>query len=123
MKSGSGYIMTKLKIYIICKKANYHGMLDNIKVEDLFVKTGYTNFKNTRSAETGFQKTTQDVSTALTKHLTETKCENRASLLKILSCLRYLARQGLLLRGHGNNKDSNFKQLLNVRGEDDLTFA
>ena len=56
MKSGPGYIMTKLKIYIICKKANDYGMLNNIKVEDSFVKTEYANFKNTRSAETGFQK-------------------------------------------------------------------
>ena len=43
-------------------------------------------------------------------------------MLKILSCLRCLTRQVLPLRGHGDDKDSNFKQLLNFRGEDDLEF-
>ena len=65
----------------------------------------------------------QDVSTTLKNNSTETQCENRASLLKILSYLHYLARQGLLFRGHGDNKGSNFKQLLNFRGEDELVFA
>ena len=58
----------------------------------------------------------------LKNKLTETQCENRLSLLKILSRLRCLARQVLPLRGRGDDKDSNFKQLLNFRGEDDLEF-
>ena len=58
----------------------------------------------------------------LKNKLTETQWENRLSLLKILSCLRCLTRQVLPLRGHGDDKDSNFKQLLNFRGEDDLEF-
>ena len=33
-----------------------------------------------------------------------------------------LGRQVLPLRGRGDDKDSNFKQLLNFRGEDDLEF-
>ena len=35
----------------------------------------------------------------------------------------FLARQGLPFTVHGDDKDSNFKQLLRVRGEDDLTFT
>ena len=57
-------------------------------------------------------KTPQDVSTKLKNNLTETQCENRVSLLKIMSCLRYSARQGLPFRGHRDEKDPNFKQLL-----------
>ena len=69
-------------------------------------------------SQTAFQrvveisKTPQDVSTKLKNNLTETQCENRVSLLKIMSCLRYSARQGLPFRGHRDEKDPNFKQLL-----------
>jgi hypothetical protein len=39
--------------------------------------------------------------------------------LKILSSIRYLARQGLALRGDGDEQDGNFLQLLKLKGEDD----
>ena len=35
----------------------------------------------------------------------------------------FLARQGLPFTVHGDDKDSNFKQLLSVGDEDDLTFT
>ena len=117
-------------------------MLNNVKVEDSFVKTGHSNWKNARSADKVFQKheflechqtaiqrhveitkTAQDVSTKLKNNLTETQCENKASLLKIMSCLRYLYRQRLPFRWHRDDKDFNFKKLLNFRGENDLAFA
>ena len=41
---------------IICKNATDHGMLNNVKAEDSFVKTGYSNWKNARSADKVFQK-------------------------------------------------------------------
>ena len=44
-------------------------------------------------------------------------------MLKIISCLHYLARQGLPFRGHGDEKDANFKQLYPFRAEDDPAFA
>ena len=37
------------------------------------------------------------------------KAKKEACLIKTIPCLRYLAHQGL--RGHGNDQDSNFKQL------------
>ncbi len=40
-------------------------------------------------------------------------------LLKILSNVQFLARQGLPLRGDGEETDSNFTQLLKLRGLDD----
>lgn len=40
-------------------------------------------------------------------------------LLKIVSSLQYLARQGLAVRGDGNEKDCNLAQLLRLKGEDD----
>ena len=41
------------------------------------------------------------------------------SLLKILSNLRFLARQSCAIRGDGDESDSNFIQLFKLRGEDD----
>ena len=37
--------------------------------------------------------------------------------LKVLSNVRFLARQGLALRGDGDEADSNFMSLLNLRSE------
>ena len=37
--------------------------------------------------------------------------------MTILESLQYLARQTIPLRGHGDDKDSNFFQLLNMRGK------
>ena len=49
MKSEPGYIMTKLEIMCFASIVkNKHGMLNNVKVEDLIVKTGYSNWKNAR---------------------------------------------------------------------------
>ena len=43
--------------------------------------------------------------------------ENRDMLLKQLSSLRYLARQGLAIRGH-SEKEGNLMQLLLLGSED-----
>ena len=56
-------------------------------------------------------------------NLTEVQNKNRACLIKIILCLRYLARQGLPLRGHGNDQDSSFKQHLKGCTEDDPVFS
>ena len=40
-------------------------------------------------------------------------------LLKVLSCIQFLARQGLPLRGGGDESDGNFLQLLKFQGQDD----
>lgn len=132
MKIRPCYIITKLKIisFHICKNTDDHGILNNVKVEDLFVKTECSNWKNARSADTGFQKhksskchktaiqgpvqvpkTTQDDSITLINNLTETQCENRASLLKIMLCVCYFAKQELPFTGHVDDEDTNFGQL------------
>lgn len=64
-------------------------------------------------------KTTQDVGETLSSIHKQEKQQRRQVLLKILSNVRFLARQALPLRGDGNETDSNFTQLLNLRGEDD----
>lgn len=59
------------------------------------------------------------VAESLSSHLAREKLERRQCFLKILSNARFLARQGLQFRGHGDEKDSNFLQLMNLRAEDD----
>ena len=45
---------------------------------------------------------------------------NRKILIKILSCIQFLARQGLPLRGHGNDNDGNLLQPLKFQGGDEI---
>ena len=59
----------------------------------------------------------RSVSTQLSNQLaSEQKCA-RVCLEAIFSSIRYLARQGLALRGHESN-EGNFKQLLSLRALD-----
>ena len=127
---------------IICANAYDHHMINDIKVENSFVKTGCSNWKNTRSNDKRFHqhetsklhqqaiqklievpKSTKDVATMFKTNMTETQRENRTSLLKIVFCLCYLAPHGLPFRRHGDEKDANFKQLIRFRAEDDPAFA
>ena len=61
-------------------------------------------------------KQTKDVGVQLSfAHKAE---EVRDMLQMILSSVRFLAKQGLALRGDGSDVSSNLTQLLNVRAED-----
>lgn len=62
---------------------------------------------------------TKDIGETLSQTHAAEKSENRECLLKILSSLRFLARQGLAIRGDGDESDGNYIQLLKLRGEDD----
>ena len=62
----------------------------------------------------------KNVAESLSTQLEMEKLERRQCSLKVLSNVRFLARQGLPLRGHGDHEsDSNFLQLMKLRGEDD----
>ena len=45
---------------------------------------------------------------------------NRRCFMAILDSIQYLARQGIPLRGHGSDEDSNFFQLLMVKSKEFL---
>lgn len=64
---------------------------------------------------------TRDVGEQLTQQYQKEKEINRRMLLKVVSvsCICYLARQSLALRGDGDEQDGNFMQLLKLKGEDD----
>ena len=63
--------------------------------------------------------TCRGVGDMLVKQHKQEKKDNRQCLLKILSNVLFLARQGLPFRGDGEEIDSNFIQLLKLRGLDD----
>ena len=60
----------------------------------------------------------RDVSEMLSSKVATDKQNNRNYFLRILSSIKYLARQGLPLRGDGDDSTSNFYQLMKLRGED-----
>ena len=57
------------------------------------------------------------VAAQLSAQILQQQSFHREMLLKVLSTLRYLARQGLAIRGH-HDDDGNLIQLLNCRSED-----
>ena len=61
---------------------------------------------------------TGDVGEGLSKEHEQENAENRAMFRRIIQNVRFLAWQGLLLRGHGDGADSNFTQLLRLRAFD-----
>ena len=56
-----------------------------------------------------------DVGELLSLAHQEDKANNRRMLLKVLRSIRFLARQGLPLRGGGGDSESNFMQLLQLQ--------
>ena len=54
----------------------------------------------------------------LPKQAATEKQQNRQYLLKVLTSIQFLARQGIPFRGNGDETDSNLYQLLLLRGED-----
>ena len=65
----------------------------------------------------------KDIAETLQSELTKQKMENIQMLLKILSNIRFLARQSIAIRGDGDEENSNFIQLFKLLGENDPKFA
>ena len=54
----------------------------------------------------------------LVSSLAQEKANNRYCFMKLLSSLKFLARQGSSIRGHEKN-EGNLEQLLKLASEDD----
>ena len=67
--------------------------------------------------------TTRDIVEQLSQQHAAQKLKNRQALYQILSLIRFLGRQGLAVRGDGNELDGNFQQLLLMKAEDDPNLA
>ena len=67
--------------------------------------------------------TTQDIGEQLSHQHAAQKQQSRHALHQILTCVRFLGRQGLALRGDGDESDGNFKSLLQMKANDDPILA
>lgn len=67
--------------------------------------------------------TTRDIGEQLSHQHAIQKEKNRDALYQIFSSVKYLCRQGLSLRGDGNEKDGNFIQLLLTKAEEDKNLS
>ena len=61
----------------------------------------------------------EDITEHFCKQISSDKRDNRQCLLKIISNVSYLARQGLAFRGDGDETNSNFMQLLRLHQDED----
>ena len=64
--------------------------------------------------------TCEHIGEQLSTQFAEENKSNRKMLIKILSCLQLLARQGLAIRGDGDECDAYFIQLFKFLGQDDV---
>ena len=102
-----------------------------------FISNGFTNWQDAEIKKWGFGKQFQsethkkahkrlstilnawgDISAQLSTMFNEVRSVNQQNLLKILSNVKFLARQVLPLRCHGSGEDSNFNQLYILQEED-----
>lgn len=113
------------------------GKISNSKLDGSFLSTGFSNWKDATSKFRKHQdsdchkeaverklklpRETKDIGEVLSAAHLEEKTHNRQQMLTILRNIRFLARQGLPIRGHDDNK-SNFIQLLKLHGESDSSI-
>ena len=102
-----------------------------------FISNGFTNWQDAWTKKRGFGKhfpsethreaheclftipnACGDISAQLSTMLNEKRLVNWQNLLKILSNVKFLARQALLFRGNGSGEDSNFTQLYILQEKD-----
>ena len=117
-----------------CIKAVQEGKLKSAKLEQTFISIGFQDWKKAtdkfekhQKSEchsqaifkvTTLPKSTPNIAEMFSANYKKESADNRDCLFKILSCIRYLGRQGLPFRGH-DDQQSNFLQLLKLRAEDD----
>ena len=118
-----------VRCYTCWKAVSSRRVLVTGKAEKNFLVTGFTNWKDAsvkfaKHESSDFHKscieslTSADVGDMLNRESNYAKQANREYLLRLLSSVRFLARQGLALRGDGDEHDSNLHQLLLLRCDD-----
>lgn len=118
-----------------CALAHKKQMLKTSNPDASFIQIGFSNWKDatirfskheqSTCHKSAMQtmvflpKTTKDVGEQLNFATIKEKENNRQLLMKIIENIQFLARQGLPLRGDGDDTSSNFYQLMKLRGNDD----
>jgi len=125
---------TDVALCFNCAQAKQQKRLQwSSNADEAFISKGFSNWKDAtvkfvQHASSNCHKEavlkmitmSTNVSESLSAQLSKEKLEHRRCFLKILSNIRFLGRQGLPLRGHGDEEDSNYLQLMKLRAEDDL---
>ncbi len=118
-----------------CKEASEECKLQwSLNTDPAFITTGFSNWKDACSKFNSHQKsktheeavpkvltvpaTMQDIGIQLVSQMESERADNRHCFLKIISALKFLAQQGIAIRGH-DNKESNFYQLLQLLAHED----
>jgi len=115
-----------------CAKAFQHETSTLAKYTDLaFVSAGFrnwrkavekftkhTNSKSHKLAVTTYCQKTNPINSQLSSALAASQQKARSCLMKIMSSVQFLGRQGLALRGHESDQ-GNLSQLLRLRSDDD----
>lgn len=135
---------SSLKIYCsTCRTAKLHGLLTFPKhYKSAFVDDGFKNLKKAlerfREHENSImhkeavlkiaatKSTSSGIGAQLSAQLERDQKYHRTMLMKLLSCIKYLARQGLPFRGHNEDAESfegNLYQLLLLEARDSTDMA
>ena len=67
--------------------------------------------------------TNHDIGEMLSSQFVQEQTRNRRCMLSIAENLRFLSRQGIAIRGDGNESDNNFHLLLLLRSDDNSELA
>ena len=108
-------------------------------LEKSYISAGFSNWKDTVAKFTKHEgshchkdavlaritlpPTTKDISELNSIQLAKDRSERCKCFLKLLSNARFLLRQGLAFHGDGDESDSNFMQLVQLRSEDDSRLS
>ena len=119
----------------VCITAMKHKGMKQSRGDSSFTNVGFKNWKDATISFRDHQSSVThktalqlvvdipvlypDVGEMISTGHAKEKRDSRQCLLKILSNVAFLARQGLAFRGDGDESNSNFLQLLKLRGLDD----
>lgn len=122
----------------VCIKAYNENKLSSQLKEKAFICDGFNNWKKATNRFREHQscnshseavervvtlpKGTKDVGESISDQYKDICMDNRKYLITVLSNIKYLARQGLPLRGDADETNSNFIQLLKLRSIDNPTI-
>ncbi|XP_061173672.1 zinc finger MYM-type protein 1-like [Saccostrea echinata] len=130
------YVVNKDVVFCFsCIKSFQKKTLSCHKKEKACISRGFKNWKKATTKfaeheksdchkeamerEFTIKKEVKDVGESLSKTHEVEKKSNRENLLKITNILKFLARQGIALRGDKDEKNSNFNQLLMLEAKRD----
>ena len=114
-----------------CRYSNKRGLITEKRGREVLCNTGFDNWKKAHETFSQHQQSVshreavmkneimqqESIGAMLSASVQSGQELNRKLLLKQLSSLRYLLRQGLAIRGH-TDYDGNLVQLLMLRSED-----